>query len=60
MQHRQHLEELVTEAVLERHPVDFEPSRHQQHFFVFDVDALQLTDAFGEVELSRAPRTAPS
>jgi hypothetical protein len=50
VQRRQDVEELVAEAVLERDPSDVDPPWHQQHFFVFDVDALQLADPLRERE----------
>jgi hypothetical protein len=51
VQRRQHVEELIAEAVFERDSVDVEP-RHQQHFFVLDVDAFQLPDPLGKMNCS--------
>ena len=40
LQRLEHVDELVAEAVLERHPLDVDPARDQDHLFVLDVDAL--------------------
>ena len=48
MQGTQHLNEVFTEAVLKRDAIEFEPARHQHHFFVLYVDATQRADVFGE------------
>ena len=42
--------ELVAEAVFEGHPIDVDPARNQDDFFVFDVDALQRADALWKRE----------
>ncbi len=46
----QHLDELVAEAVLERHAAAVDPPRDEQHLLVLDVDALDRADPLGEVE----------
>ena len=50
MQHLQDVDELITEAVLERRTLALDPAWHQQHLFVLHVDALHRADALGEVE----------
>ena len=50
MQRAQHVDELVAEAVLERHPADVDPARHQHDLLVLDVDAAERADALGERE----------
>ena len=52
MQHPQHVDELVAEPVLEGDPLGVDPSRHQQHLLVLDVDALDGPDALGEPNTS--------
>ncbi len=46
----QHCDELVTEAVLERHPVGVDPARHEDDLLVLDVHALDRADAGRELE----------
>ena len=46
----QYPDELITEAVLERHTLRGKPTRHHQHFFVFDIDTLDRPDSFREIE----------
>ena len=50
VQHPQHVDELLAEAVLERHPLRVDPARHEEHLFVLDVHALDRADALGELE----------
>ena len=58
MQHLEHLDELVAEAVLERDPVAVDPAGDEQHLLVLDVDALDRADALGEHEGLGLARTA--
>src|SRR5262249_60990032 len=46
----QHVDELVTEPVLERHPAAVDPARDEEDLLVLDVDALDRPDSLGEVE----------
>src|SRR4051812_11351936 len=50
MQGLQDLDELLTQAVLERDPPGVEPARDEEHLLVLDVDALHPADSFREVE----------
>jgi hypothetical protein len=50
VQRLQHLDELVAEAVLERHAPAVDVARDEQHLLVLDVDALDRPDPLGEVE----------
>ena len=50
MQCLQHRDELVTEPVLEGDALGVQPTRHQQHLLVLDVDALDRADPLREVE----------
>ena len=48
VQGAQYLDEVFAEAVLKRDAIEFEPTWHQHHFFVLNVDATQGADAFGK------------
>ncbi len=50
MERLQHLDELVAEPVLERHPPAVDPARDEQHLLVLDVHALDRADPLREVE----------
>jgi hypothetical protein len=50
VQRAEHLDELVPEPVLERHPPAVDPARHEEHLLVLDVDALDRPDPLREVE----------
>ena len=50
MQRLEDVDELRAEAVLEGGALALDPARHQQHFFVLDVDTLDGADAVGKVE----------
>ena len=50
MQGLEHLDELIAQAILERHALAVDPARHEQDFLVLDVDALDRPDAVGEFE----------
>ena len=46
----EHADELLAEAVLERHALAVDPARHQHDLLVLDVDALDRADAGRELE----------
>jgi hypothetical protein len=46
----EHVDELVAQTVLEGDPARVDPTRHEEHLLVLDVDALDRSDAAGEVE----------
>ncbi|CAB4546183.1 unannotated protein [freshwater metagenome] len=48
MQGLEHGNELVAEAVLERHPVTVNPPGNKKYLFVFNIDALNITDPLWE------------
>ena len=50
VQRREHVDELLAEAVLEGHPLAVDPARDQHDLLVLDVDAFDRADALGELE----------
>ena len=50
MQRTQHVDELLAQPVLERHPLAHHPAWDQHHLLVLDVDALELADPLREPE----------
>src|SRR5271165_5084693 len=50
MDRLEHADELVAEAVFESDPVSCDPSRHEEHFFVLHIHALDWADAGREQE----------
>lgn len=58
MEHLEDADELLAEDVLEGDALGVDLARHEEHFLVFDVDALHLADALGEVEGFGAHGTA--
>ena len=50
VQDLEHVDELVAQAVLERHALGVHPARHEEHLLVLDVHALDRPDALGEHE----------
>jgi len=53
VQRPQHGDELLAEAVLERHPPAVDTARHEHDLLVLDVDALDDADPLGELEQLR-------
>jgi len=50
MERPEHVDELVPERVLERHPSGIDPARQEGHLLVLHVDAFHRSDAFREHE----------
>ena len=50
VEHLEHGDHLLAQAVLEGHAPGIDPSRHEQDLLVLDVDALHRPDPLGEVE----------